>query len=38
MIFKGFKKKVMENFDKDEDKMAEYLERIDVEKDVIKGA
>ena len=38
MIFKGFKKKVMEKFDEDEDKMNEYLDRIDIENDVIKGA
>lgn len=37
-IFKGFKKKVIEKFDGDEEKIAEYLERVDNENEVIKGA
>ena len=37
-IFKGFQKKVIEKFDGDEEKIAEYLERVDNENEVIKGA
>lgn len=38
IILKGFKKKVIEKFGGDEEKMLQYLERIDIENDVIKGA